>query len=70
VLLAVAKANDLEIELVNEDPREGVSQEYLKVNPLGKVPTFQGEDGFVLSECMAIAIYRECQTFLLLFGCV
>lgn len=36
-----------------------MSAEYLKINPLGKVPTFQGEDGFVLSECIAIAIYRE-----------
>lgn len=59
VLLAVAKANGLEIETVHEEPSKGVSDEYLKINPLGKVPTFQGEDGFILSECIAIAIYRK-----------
>lgn len=66
MLLAVAKANNLEIELVTEDPSKGVSEEYLKINPLGKVPTFQGEDGFILYECMAIAIYRESHKFILL----
>ncbi|KFY21400.1 hypothetical protein V493_07447 [Pseudogymnoascus sp. VKM F-4281 (FW-2241)] len=58
---AVALANNIELEIVNEDPREGVSEEYLKVNPLGKVPTFVGTDGFVLSECIAIAIYITSQ---------
>lgn len=59
VLLAVAKANGLELEIVLEEPSKGVSAEYLKINPLGKIPTFQGEDGFILSECIAIAIYRK-----------
>lgn len=59
MLLAVAKANGLEIEVVHEEPAKGVSPEYLNVNPLGKVPTFQGDDGFVLSECIAIAVYRK-----------
>lgn len=61
VLLAVAKENGLEIETICEDPSKGVSAEYLKINPLGKVPTFQGSDGFVLSECIAIAIYLAAQ---------
>ncbi|KAL0631737.1 elongation factor EF-1 gamma subunit [Maublancomyces gigas] len=61
VLLAVAKANGLELEIVAEEPSKGVSPEYLKINPLGKVPTFQGEDGFILSECIAIAIYLAAQ---------
>ncbi|KAH8149947.1 uncharacterized protein LAJ45_06100 [Morchella importuna] len=61
VLLAVAKANGLDVEIVHEEPAKGVSAEYLKINPLGKVPTFQGEDGFVLSECIAIAIYLTAQ---------
>jgi elongation factor 1-gamma len=59
VLFVLAKENGLDIETVLEDTGSGVSQDYLKLNPLGKVPTFQGEDGFVLSECIAIAIYRE-----------
>lgn len=37
-----------------------MSTDYLKLNKLGKVPTFEGADGFVLSECIAIAVYRKC----------
>lgn len=36
--------------------------EYLKYNKLGKVPTFVGADGYVLSECIAIAIYGTSET--------
>lgn len=35
-------------------------EEYLKLNKLGKVPTFEGKDGFVLTECIAIAVYCKC----------
>jgi glutathione S-transferase len=48
--------------LVETSPSEGVSAEYLKLNKLGKVPTFEGADGFVLSESVAIAVYREYPT--------
>lgn len=41
-------------------PAEGVSLDYLKLNKLGLVPTFEGSDGFVLTECIAIAVY--CKT--------
>ena len=54
----VAKANNLDIEVVETVPDNGVSAEYLNLNGLGKVPTFQGADGFVLSEAIAIAVYR------------
>ena len=37
-----------------------MSAEYLQLNKLGKVPTFEGADGFVLTECIAIAVYRKC----------
>jgi len=57
----VAKENSLEIEVVNEEPGKGVSEEYLKINALGKVPTFRGSDGFVLRECIAIAVYFAAQ---------
>ncbi|KAI8932684.1 hypothetical protein NX059_010178 [Plenodomus lindquistii] len=60
-LLAVAKENGLEIEFVNTEPAKGVSADYLKINKLGKVPTFEGADGFVLSECIAIAVYLASQ---------
>ncbi|KAF1947483.1 hypothetical protein EJ02DRAFT_333727 [Clathrospora elynae] len=60
-LLAVAKENGLEIEFVETEPAKGVSADYLKLNKLGKVPTFEGADGFVLSECIAIAVYLASQ---------
>jgi elongation factor 1-gamma len=60
-LLAVAKENELDVEFVDTEPAKGVSTEYLKLNKLGKVPTFEGADGFVLSECIAIAVYLTSQ---------
>ena len=62
-LLAVAKANNIKLDLVHTEPAKGVSTDYLKLNRLGKVPTFEGSDGYVLSECIAIAIYRECISY-------
>ena len=56
--LVVAKENKLNIELVHTQP-PNVDTEYLKLNPLGTVPTFVGSNGFVLSEVMAVAIYCE-----------
>ncbi|KAL8973206.1 MAG: hypothetical protein Q9183_000108 [Haloplaca sp. 2 TL-2023] len=58
---AVAKANKLDLEIVKTVPAEGVSQDYLKINPLGRIPTFVGADGYTLTECMAIAIYITSQ---------
>ncbi|KAJ4288659.1 elongation factor EF-1 gamma subunit [Kalmusia sp. IMI 367209] len=60
-LLAVAKENALDLEFVETVPANGVSTEYLKLNKLGKVPTFEGADGFVLSEAIAIAVYLTSQ---------
>lgn len=59
VLLMVAKANNLDVELVHTQPREGLSADYRLLNKLGRVPTFEGADGFVLTEVIAIAVYRE-----------
>lgn len=53
----MAKANNVELEIVETDTSKGVSDEYLKINKLGKVPTFVGADGYTLHECIAIAIY-------------
>lgn len=60
---AVAKANglDLNISLVEAGKP---TAEHLKAHPLGKYPAFLGEDGFALSETIAIAIYG---TFFLAF---
>lgn len=57
MIRAVAKANKLELEFVETTPANGVPSEYLKINPLGKVPSFVGADGYTLTECIAIAIY-------------
>ncbi|CAK7204149.1 elongation factor EF-1 gamma subunit [Sporothrix eucalyptigena] len=59
-ILAVAKANNLDIELVETIPASA-GPEYQKLNKLGKIPTFVGADGFVLSECVAIYIYVASQ---------
>ena len=56
MLLAVAKENNLDIELVETRPPD-TDAEYLKLNPLNRVPTFVGADGFILTEVIAIAIY-------------
>lgn len=58
MLLAVAKENNLDIELVDTRPPQ-TDVEYLKLNPLNRVPTFVGADGFILTEVIAIAIYCE-----------
>jgi elongation factor 1-gamma len=58
VLLAVAKENNLDIELVETRP-PNVSTEYLKLNPLGRIPTFVGKNDFILTEAIAVAIYCE-----------
>lgn len=61
VLLAVAKENNLDIEFVETDPSKGeLSAEYKKLNPLGRVPTFEAPNGWVLTEVIAIAIYCKC----------
>ncbi|KAI5367860.1 Putative elongation factor 1B gamma, glutathione S-transferase, Thioredoxin-like superfamily [Septoria linicola] len=59
-ILAVAKANGLDVEVVTTEPGK-VTDDYRKLNKLGKVPTFEGADGYVLTESMAIAIYLTSQ---------
>jgi elongation factor 1-gamma len=55
----VAKANGLDVELVTIEPPAGVTDDYRRLNKLGKIPTFEGADGYVLTEVIAIAVYRE-----------
>ncbi|KAF3037410.1 hypothetical protein E8E11_004717 [Didymella keratinophila] len=61
VLLAIAKENNLDIALIETNPHKGVPASYLKLNPLGKIPTFVGSGDFVLSEVTAIAVYFASQ---------
>ncbi|KAI1839531.1 hypothetical protein JX265_013619 [Neoarthrinium moseri] len=59
-ILAVAKANGLDLETVVVDTTKP-TPEFLKYNPLSKVPVFVGTDGYVLTESIAIAIYLTSQ---------
>jgi elongation factor 1-gamma len=54
--LAVAKENNLDIEIVETRPPVQ-DLEYFKLNPLGRVPTFVGANGYILTETIAIAVY-------------
>jgi elongation factor 1-gamma len=59
---AVAKAYNIDLELVHTHPSEGIHSDYIKkINPLGKIPSFEGVDGFILTESIAIAIYITSQ---------
>ncbi|CAG7938961.1 unnamed protein product [Penicillium salamii] len=61
-ILVAAKHNDLDLELVNTVPNSAAATaEYLKINPTGKVPAFEGANGFNLSEAIAIAVYITSQ---------
>lgn len=53
---AVAKANNVDLKVVECDTTQPTF-DHLRANGLGKVPAFLGEDGYSLSECIAIAIY-------------
>ncbi|KAK5993213.1 Elongation factor 1-gamma 1 [Cladobotryum mycophilum] len=57
---AVAKANGLDLKIEEVD-FNNITAEHLKVSPLGKIPAFLGEDGYALSECIAVAIYLTSQ---------
>ncbi|EGE08518.1 translation elongation factor eEF-1 [Trichophyton equinum CBS 127.97] len=56
----VAKANDLDLELVEAIPG-ATTAEFQKINPLAKVPVFVGANGFLLTESTAIAVFLASQ---------
>lgn len=54
----MAEMNGLEIEIPPFTMREtNTTPEFLAKFPLGKVPAFEGADGFLLTESLAIAYY-------------
>lgn len=57
-LLAVAKANALDVEVVDVKPGD---DKLVEKFPMGKIPGFVGSDGYTLHECNAIAIYCKLQ---------
>ncbi|KAJ5566870.1 hypothetical protein N7535_006176 [Penicillium sp. DV-2018c] len=64
-ILVAAKHNDLDLELVKTEANCTAtfngSPEFLKINPTGKIPAFEGANGFNLSEAIAIAVYVTSQ---------
>lgn len=60
---AVAKANNLKLDIVETNPGKGVTDDYRKLNRLGRIPTFEGADNYILTECIAIAVYSESRLF-------
>jgi elongation factor 1-gamma len=64
----VAKANNLDLELVETAPASG-NASYKTINPLDKIPAFVGANGFVLTECIAIAVYRESHLSHVVLSC-
>jgi len=63
-VLVAAKHNGLDLELVKTQPNSA-GTEYSKIHPLGKIPAFEGANGFNLSEVIAIAIYGTLLTSVL-----
>lgn len=55
----MARAANIPLDLVTITSSQEAPESYLKLNALGKIPTLVGRDGFVLSECIAIAVYSE-----------
>ncbi|RMJ28728.1 hypothetical protein PHISP_00373 [Aspergillus sp. HF37] len=60
-ILAVAKATNLPLELVTIPSSTEAPDEYRRLNRTGKIPTFVGSDGYVLTESIAIAVYVTAQ---------
>ncbi|KAJ4165074.1 hypothetical protein LMH87_006721 [Akanthomyces muscarius] len=56
----LAKANNLDLNIIQAN-LGNATPEHLAVNKLGKIPTFVDNDGFILSECTAVAIYIALQ---------
>lgn len=57
-VMAAAKINGLELELVTTKPVEDSHKpEFLAKFPQGKVPAFEGSDGFLLTESRSILRY-------------
>ncbi|PTU25423.1 hypothetical protein P175DRAFT_0429094 [Aspergillus ochraceoroseus IBT 24754] len=57
-ILALAKANGLELDIVYAEKKNNDGYEQLcRYNSLGQVPTFVRADGYILSECIPLTLY-------------
>ncbi|KAF3058614.1 Beta-lactamase-like protein 2 [Daldinia childiae] len=62
-ILAIAKEYGIELEIVHADTHGGENYDKLiKFNSLAQIPVFVGPDGFVLTECIPIALYITGQS--------
>ncbi|KAL4898967.1 hypothetical protein BDW74DRAFT_171879 [Aspergillus multicolor] len=61
-IVAIAKANGLPLEIKTITSALEAPESYRELNPLGKIPTFVGADGLVLTESIAIALYITSQS--------
>jgi elongation factor 1-gamma len=67
--LIAAKYNDLKVDVAEINIGvDNKTDEYVKKFPLGKVPAFEGADGFTLYESSAIAYYVANKEGTTLFG--
>lgn len=65
----VAKFAGLEVECVSiEMGKQNKTPEYLQKFPLGKVPAFEGADGYLLTESTAICLYCKSRGVFLAGG--
>lgn len=55
---AVAKAQGLDLDFEQVDHVGESRQKLLALNPLGQVPVFVRHDGWKLTECIPITLYR------------
>ncbi|KAH6658479.1 glutathione S-transferase [Truncatella angustata] len=62
-IMAIAEAHGIQLDIVNATRAEEKNfKKLLEINPLGQIPTFVGKDGWVLSECIPIALYITSQS--------
>ncbi|KAK3046340.1 elongation factor EF-1 gamma subunit [Extremus antarcticus] len=57
----LAKLLDLDLDFIHINGSEDAGAAYLALNPLGKIPTYVDQDGFVLTECTAVLTYIATQ---------
>ncbi|KAL5341619.1 glutathione S-transferase [Aspergillus crustosus] len=61
-ILALAKLNNLDLEIVNaEKKHEEAFAKLCEYHPLGQVPAFVGADGYILTECIPLTLYIASQ---------
>ncbi len=58
-LMVLMAEKDIEYELVRTVPAGNPSEEFLKLNPLGRIPVLELDDGRVLADSLAASTYLD-----------